>query len=159
MTSIPTDIKAYGFKEVGSKGEILTYPVKPLGKNDADFVVTYCGVCHSDIHMIDNDWHISRFPLVPGHEIVGHVINVGSDITHLKVGDAVALGCVAQTCLSCNYCKSGVDNLCPQRCFTYFADITDETGTYPHHGGFGSYLRTDGRKPVSYTHLTLPTKA
>lgn len=96
--------------------------------------------------MIDNDWGMSRYPLVPGHEIVGHVIGVGSEVTNVKEGDAVCLGCVCQSCLTCDYCKNGYDNLCAKREFTYFGNTTDETGTHPHHGGFGSYMRTDGRK-------------
>lgn len=96
--------------------------------------------------MIDNDWGMSRYPLIPGHEIVGHVIGVGSEVTNVKDGDIVSLGCICQSCLTCNYCKSGFDNLCSKREFTYFGNPTDETGSHPHHGGFGSYMRTDGRK-------------
>ena len=63
--------------------EAYNYPPKPLAKHDADIKVTYTGVCATDLHMIDNDWGMSRYPLVPGHEVVGHVINVGSDVQHL----------------------------------------------------------------------------
>jgi D-arabinose 1-dehydrogenase-like Zn-dependent alcohol dehydrogenase len=104
------------------------------------------GICHTDIHMIDNDWGMSRYPLVPGHEIVGRVIGVGSAITNIKEGESVCLGVVCQTCMTCSYCKCGNDNLCLKREFTYFGNPTDETGSHPHHGGFGSYMRTDGRK-------------
>jgi D-arabinose 1-dehydrogenase-like Zn-dependent alcohol dehydrogenase len=146
MTAIPKDIPAYGFTEAKSVGSIMTYPAKPMSKYDADIVITYNGVCHTDIHMIDNDWGMARWPLIPGHEIVGHVINLGSQITDLKVGDVVALGCMAQSCLTCEPCIKGLDNICADRVFTYFGDTKDETGTHPHHGGFGSYMRTDGRK-------------
>lgn len=143
---IPSDIKAYMFKEAKSIGEVDTYPVKPLAKTDADIVITYCGVCHTDLHMVDNDWGMSRYPLVPGHEIVGHVVGVGSEVKNLKVGDAVCLGCVAQSCLKCDFCKKGEDNMCKDRVFTYFGDTNDETGQHRHFGGFGSYMRTDARK-------------
>mmetsp|Transcript_49 Transcript_49/g.78 ORF Transcript_49/g.78 Transcript_49/m.78 type:complete len:370 (-) Transcript_49:213-1322(-) len=143
---MPNEIKAMGFTEAKGDVKLITYKTKPLSKTDADIRITYNGVCHSDLHMIDNDWGMSRYPLVPGHEIVGHVIGVGSDVTDLKVGDAVCLGCVCQSCLTCSYCTTGYDNLCASRQFTYFASTTDETGSHPHHGGFGAYMRTDARK-------------
>lgn len=95
--------------------------------------------------MIDNDWGHSRFPLVPGHEVVGHVIAVGSGVKDLKVGDVVGLGAQAQACGECQHCKAGIDNLCASRKFTYFGNTLDETGEHVHHGGFSSYLRTDSR--------------
>lgn len=146
MEQIPTNIKAYGFKESKRKGEILKYRVKPLGTFDADIVIAYCGVCHGDVHMIDNDWGISSYPLVPGHEIVGRVIGVGSEVTNIKVGDSICMGALCQSCYDCDLCHDGYDNLCAKRAFTYFDNVTDETGTHRHYGGFGSYMRTDLRK-------------
>ena len=96
--------------------------------------------------MIDNDWGMSRYPLVPGHEIVGHVIGIGSEVNNVKEGDVVCLGVICQSCLICSHCRRGYDNLCLHRQFTYFGSPTDETGSHPHHGGFGSYTRTDARK-------------
>jgi uncharacterized zinc-type alcohol dehydrogenase-like protein len=144
--AIPDEIQAMGFAEAKADPSPLTYSVKPLAATDADIVITYNGVCHSDVHMIDNDWGMSVYPLVPGHEIVGHVINVGSAVTNLKVGDAVCLGCVAQSCLTCDQCESGVDNLCASKTLTYMGNTSDETGEHRHYGGFGSYMRTDARK-------------
>lgn len=146
MTIIPLEIPAFSFIEEKSEGKLRTYPVKPMSKYDADIVVTYTGVCHSDVCMIDNDWGIARYPLIPGHEIVGHILKLGSEIKDLKVGDIVALGCLCQSCLTCDSCKNGLDNICAHRRFTYFGDTVDETGTHPHHGGFGAYMRTDARK-------------
>ena len=146
MSSVPSNVPCYGFKEAKSKGEVMSYPVKPLAKTDADIKITYCGVCATDLHMVNNDWGMTRYPLVPGHEIVGHVIAIGSDVTNVKIGDAVCLGCMAQSCYTCDYCKAGDDNLCAKRTFTYMGDTTDETGSHPHYGGFGGYMRTDARK-------------
>lgn len=142
---IPQKIPSMAALEAKAKVESYEYPVKPLAKLDADIRVTYNGVCASDIHMIDNDWGMSRYPLVPGHEVVGHVLAVGSEVTHLKVGDVVGLGAQAQACGECENCKAGIDNLCPSRKFTYFENTIDETGEHVHHGGFSSYLRTDSR--------------
>eukprot|EP00760_Papus_ankaliazontas_P013622 PhM_4_TR15856/c0_g1_i1/m.80951 len=128
---IPAEIKAMGYLEAKSEAVPYTYKTKPLAKNDADIVVTYNGICHTDIHMIDNDWAMSRYPLVPGHEVVGHVLAVGSDVKHLKVGDVVGLGAQAQACHACTLCNEDHDNLCPDRTFTYFANSKDETGEHP----------------------------
>lgn len=142
---IPEQIASMAALEEKAQVEPYAYPPKPLAKLDADIRVTYTGVCATDMHMIDNDWGLSRYPLVPGHEVVGHVIAVGSDVTHLKVGDVVGLGAQAQACGECENCKAGIDNLCPYRKFTYMENTVDETGEHVHHGGFSSYLRTDSR--------------
>ena len=89
------------------------YPPKPLSKRDADIRVTYTGVCATDLHMIDDDWGLSRYPLVPGHEVVGHVIAVGSSVENLSVGDVVGLGAQAQACGECEYCKGWLANFVP----------------------------------------------
>lgn len=152
--SIPQDIKAMGALQPGPTVEPLTYKVKPMGKKDVDIRVQYTGVCASDLHMLTNNWKMSRYPLVPGHEVVGTVLAMGSDVQGLKVGDTVGLGCIAQACGDCEWCKKDLDNVCPKISFTYFANVEDETGVHPHHGGFGSYLRTDYRSlivvPESY---------
>jgi D-arabinose 1-dehydrogenase-like Zn-dependent alcohol dehydrogenase len=142
---IPEQIAAMAALEAKAAVEPYNYPPKPLAKMDSDIRVTYNGVCATDMHMIDNDWGLSRYPLVPGHEVVGHVIAVGADVTELQVGDVVGLGAQCQSDGECEYCQSGLDNLCPNRAFTYFGNTIDETGEHVHHGGFSSYLRTDSR--------------
>ena len=142
---IPEQIASMAALEAEAEVEFYSYPPKPRAKLDADIRVTYTGVCATDMHMIDNDWGLSRYPLVPGHEVVGHVIALGSSVKDLKVGDAVGLGAQAQACGECEFCKEGIDNLCPHRKFTYFENTVDETGEHVHHGGFSSYLRTDSR--------------
>lgn len=142
---IPTQIPSMAALEAKAIVQEYHYTPKPMAKLDADIRVTYNGVCATDHHMIDNDWGMSRYPLVPGHEVVGHVIAVGSDVTELKVGDVVGLGALAQACGHCEHCENGLDNLCADRKFTYFENTVDETGEHVHHGGFSSYLRTDSR--------------
>ncbi len=142
---IPGQIPAMAALEAKAKLQGYQYPPKPLAKLDADIRVTYTGVCATDLHMIDNNWGLARYPLVPGHEVVGHVIAVGSAVKDLKPGDVVGLGAQAQACGECENCRDGIDNLCPARKFTYFENTVDETGEHVHHGGFSSYLRTDSR--------------
>ncbi|MET0815691.1 MAG: NAD(P)-dependent alcohol dehydrogenase [Pseudoxanthomonas sp.] len=80
--------------------------------NDVAMEVLYCGVCHTDLHQARNDWGFSLYPLVPGHEIVGRVTAVGSDVTRYKVGDAVAVGCMVDSCQHCDQCRKGEEQLC-----------------------------------------------
>ena len=80
---IPEQIAAMAALKAKAKVQEYNYPPKPLAKLDADIRVTYTGVCATDLHMIDNDWERSRYPLVPGHEVVGHVIAVGSSVKDL----------------------------------------------------------------------------
>lgn len=142
---IPVQIESMAALQAREDVQHYAYPPKPLARLDADVRVTYTGVCATDVHMIDDDWGLSRYPLVPGHEVVGHVIAVGSAVEDLQVGDVVGLGALAQACGQCEICADGLDNLCPDRKFTYFENAVDETGEHVHHGGFSSYLRTDSR--------------
>jgi alcohol dehydrogenase (NADP+) len=141
---MPEEVKAMVYPEAKSQAEPGTYKPKPLAKHDLDFVVTYTGVCASDQHQIDNDWGIAQYPLVPGHEVVGHVINVGPEVKDFKVGDVVGLGPTCTSCQECEFCKEGLQNCCPKSGFTY-GTAHDELGSHRHYGGFGSYVRTDSR--------------
>jgi uncharacterized zinc-type alcohol dehydrogenase-like protein len=94
-----------------------------------------CGICHSDIHMIHDDWDISRYPLVPGHEVIGEVVEVGSQVTHLKTGDRVGVGWQQGACMQCRDCLKGHQNLCDQ------AEGLIVSG----YGGFADYMVVDSR--------------
>jgi len=124
-----------------------SYKPKPFGVKDVDIRVEYCGVCKSDLHQIENDWKMASFPHVPGHEVVGVVIAVGEQVTTLRVGDRVGLGAHCWSCskASCRHCSQGREQLCPQVGFTAVSELTDETGTHLHRGGFASMVRTDAR--------------
>ncbi len=75
--------------------------------HDVQFEILYCGVCHSDIHQVRNEWGNSKYPIVPGHEIVGRVTRVGSEVTKFKEGDLAAVGCLVDSCRECSNCKKG----------------------------------------------------
>lgn len=113
----------------------FTYEPAPLNTNDIDIDITHCGICHSDLHLIDNDWQMSRYPLVPGHEIVGTVTAVGEGVTHLKKGERVGVGWQRGSCLNCEFCRRGEENLCPKTQATC-------VGAY---GGFAKTIRLDSR--------------
>ena len=111
---------------------------RELRPNDVAMEILYCGVCHSDLHTARNDWGGSYYPIVPGHEIVGRVIAVGPEVTGHKVGDHVAVGCLVDSCMSCDQCDHGEEQLCRNRStFTYGARdrITREftQGGYSRH--------------------------
>lgn len=120
------------------KGEDLkTYTFDPgqLQNYDCLIEVLACGICHSDIHMIDNDWGVSRYPLVPGHEVIGKVIELGSEVKHLKIGDRVGVGWQMSSCLQCPDCLKGNENLC-----------NNKKELIVHgYGGFANYLQLDSR--------------
>jgi uncharacterized zinc-type alcohol dehydrogenase-like protein len=90
------------------------YDAGELAENEVEVRITHCGVCHSDVHLIDNDWGVSKYPFIPGHEIVGTVTGVGSAVTQRKVGDRVGIGWQADSCGVCEWCRKGEEHLCEQ---------------------------------------------
>lgn len=116
------------------KGQALQpfeYTPGPLGDEQIEIAVDSCGICHSDLSMLDNEWGISRYPFVPGHEIVGRVVEIGAHTKRHKVGDRVGLGWTSGSCGSCAQCLSGNQNLCP----------TSEGTIVGRHGGFADRVR------------------
>src|SRR6478735_10899091 len=85
---------------------------RAVGPNDVQFDIQYCGVCHSDLHQIRDDWFPGIFPMVPGHEIVGRVIAVGNHVKKFKVGDLAGTGCLVDSCRTCDNCKDGYEQFC-----------------------------------------------
>ncbi|MDB9519999.1 NAD(P)-dependent alcohol dehydrogenase [Roseofilum reptotaenium CS-1145] len=120
-----------------AKAALESYQFEVSSPQDYDCLIKVqsCGLCHSDIHIIDNDWDISDYPVVPGHEVIGEVEEVGSQVKHLKVGDRVGVGWQKSACLQCPQCLKGNENLCKE----------NEPLIIPGPGGFASYLLTDSR--------------
>ncbi|SMP67344.1 uncharacterized zinc-type alcohol dehydrogenase-like protein [Neorhodopirellula lusitana] len=126
-----TTIHAYAVKEAGGALEPFEYQVGPLGHDEVEIDVTSCGICHSDISMIDNEWGMTEYPLVPGHEITGTIAAIGAGVDRLKVGQTVGLGWSSGSCMTCHQCMSGDHNLCG-----------DNEGTIVgRHGGFADKVR------------------
>jgi uncharacterized zinc-type alcohol dehydrogenase-like protein len=90
------------------------YDAGELQEDEVEVKITHCGVCHSDVHLIDNDWGVSKYPFIPGHEIVGTVTALGSAVTERKVGDRVGIGWQADSCGVCEWCRQGDEHLCEQ---------------------------------------------
>ncbi|KAJ6743135.1 ALDEHYDE REDUCTASE [Salix viminalis] len=113
---------------------------RETAENDVAFKVLYCGICHSDLHMAKSEWGVTQYPLIPGHEIVGIVTEVGSKVEKFKVGDRVGVGCMVGSCRSCDSCHSNLENYCPKMILTYGAKNYDGTITY---GGYSDIMVAD----------------
>lgn len=108
------------------------------GPNDVHFDILYCGVCHSDLHQIRNDWFPGIFPMVPGHEIVGRVVNVGTNVKKFKSGDLAAVGCLVDSCRTCENCREGLEQYCRNGAIaTYNGRNKDGSPTY---GGYSNTI-------------------
>jgi uncharacterized zinc-type alcohol dehydrogenase-like protein len=109
---------------------------RKVGPKDIGISIDFCGVCHSDLHMARNDWGMSQYPLVPGHEIIGTVTEVGSEVKDLKPGDRVGVGCLVDSCRSCDACKKDLEQFCPSMVLTYSSPTKDPGGLT-----FGGYSK------------------
>ena len=133
-------------KTIGYAAYDTTSPLAPfeferrdLRGNDVAMEILYCGVCHSDLHTARNDWGWSYYPIVPGHEIVGRVTAVGSDVTRYQVGDHVAVGCMVDSCQHCDQCDKGEEQLCREGNTGTYAGADRITGEHTH-GGYSKNL-------------------
>jgi len=131
-------VKAFAAHKAGGKLEPFEYEPGPLGRDEVEIDVRFCGICYSDVSMLDNSWGMSQYPLVPGHEVAGVISTVGDAVTHLKPGDKVGLGWHAGYCMTCPTCLDGDHNLCPQAQGTIVG----------HHGGFADKVRAQSVSAV-----------
>lgn len=134
-------IKAYGTKSAESDLEQLNINRRSVTAKDVEIDILFCGVCHSDLHFARNDWGMTQYPVVPGHEIVGKVTQVGTGVSKYKVGDLVAVGCLVDSCRSCNNCKDDLEQYCPQWVGTYGG--YDKHLDSPTHGGYSETIVVD----------------
>ena len=128
-------IKSYAAKEAGGELEVYEYDPGELRPQDVEVQVDYCGICHSDLSMIDNEWGFSQYPLVAGHEVIGRVVALGSAAQDkgLQVGQRVGIGWTARSCGHCDACISGNQINCEQ----------GAVPTIMNRGGFAEKLRAD----------------
>lgn len=129
-------VLGYAASGVGQALESISYASPGLGKHDVRVSVTHCGVCYTDIQGVDDHYGITRFPFVPGHEIVGTVSAAGSAVVELKEGDRVGIGWQGRSCMQCDWCLQGEEQLCQ--------DI-DKCATWDPYGGFSSSVVVDSR--------------
>ncbi|WP_317900090.1 NAD(P)-dependent alcohol dehydrogenase [Aurantibacillus circumpalustris] len=104
--------KGYAAQNATAPLAPFTLERRTLEPKDVQFDIIYCGVCHSDLHMAKNEWSGTVYPIVPGHEMVGKVTSVGTDVKKFKVGDLVGVGCLVDSCRDCDNCKKGLEQFC-----------------------------------------------
>ncbi len=141
-------IHAYAAQTPSGKLEPFEYDPGVLGTEEVEIQVEYCGICYSDLSMLDNEWGISQYPFVPGHEVVGKIAQVGKAVKKLQIGQRVGLGWYSRSCMTCEWCVSGDRNLCQ----------TTEQTIVGRYGGFADKVRAhegwviplpDGLNPAS----------
>ena len=108
-------VSAYGAASATSPLAALEFERRPVGAKDVAIDILYCGVCHSDLHTARNEWGFTKFPVVPGHEIVGRVREVGAEVTRHKPGERVGVGCMVDSCRTCEPCSEGEEQFCARQ--------------------------------------------
>ncbi|KAJ4759804.1 Cinnamyl alcohol dehydrogenase [Rhynchospora pubera] len=136
-----------GWAGKDSSGKVTPHVFKRRenGPEDVTIKVQFCGMCHTDLHYLKNDWGITMYPVVPGHEITGIITKVGLNVTNFKVGDRVGVGCIYASCLNCEFCEASEENYCDQVQFTYNGIFWDGSITY---GGYSEMLVANNRYVV-----------
>lgn len=146
---LPT--RGYAAKSAGSPLEPFSFQRREVGENDVLIEIAYCGVCHSDIHQVRDEWGGSIFPMVPGHEIVGTVRKVGSRVSRFKEGDLAGVGCFVDSCRTCDNCQAGEEQYCEAHMVATY-NGTEKDRKTPTYGGYSGQIVVD----QSYT-LRVPT--
>ncbi|MBU1213463.1 MAG: NAD(P)-dependent alcohol dehydrogenase [Alphaproteobacteria bacterium] len=131
-------IKAYAASEPKGKLEAFEYDPGPLRAHEVEIDVKFCGICHSDLSVIDDEWGMTQYPVVAGHEVVGTLSQVGDHVHDLEVGQVVGLGWHSGYCNACEPCHAGDQNLC----------ATAQPTIIGHHGGFADKVRADANSVV-----------
>lgn len=142
-------IKAFAVKGPNAPLEPFEFDPGPLGPEQVEIAVSYCGICHSDLSMIDNEWGMSVYPLVPGHEVIGTIVTAGEQVKNVKVGQRVGLGWSSASCMACRQCLSGNQNLCPN----------SEATIVHRHGGFADRVRCHWAWAIPLPEQLDPAKA
>ncbi|GAA4753819.1 NAD(P)-dependent alcohol dehydrogenase [Modestobacter marinus] len=134
-------VNAYAAPAAGQPLAPTTIERRDVGPNDVLIAITHAGICHSDIHTVNGDWGPQPFPVVPGHEIVGTVAEVGPDVTTHRVGDRVGVGCMVNSCGHCANCRAGDEQYCLEGMVGTYA-VTDRDGSSTQ-GGYSTHVVVD----------------
>lgn len=132
-------IRAYAASEPGGELRPYEYDPGPLGAHDVEIEVEYCGICHSDLSMLNNEWGMTQYPFVPGHEVAGRIAAMGEHVSKFAIGDRVGLGWHSAYCNECSSCMTGNQNLC---------DAVQGT-IVGRHGGFADKVRAQASAVVA----------
>ena len=128
-------VKAYAAHSPTGRLGLFAFDRRTPRADDVVIEILYCGVCHSDVHNVRNDWGHAQYPMVPGHEIIGRVVEVGSEVTRFKAGDRVGVGCLVDSCRHCGACGKNWEQYCENGA-TYTYNGTDPVDGSRTHGGY-----------------------
>jgi alcohol dehydrogenase (NADP+) len=134
-------IPVHGYATTQAKGPLTLYEFERREPLDHDIVIDiqYCGICHSDIHQVSDEWGGSTFPMVPGHEIAGIVSQVGTNVSSYKVGERVGVGCFVDSCRKCSPCRDGLEQYCVEGCTLTYNDV-ERDGKTSTQGGYSNKI-------------------
>lgn len=135
-------IKAYGTNAAEAPLYEMTIQRRVVTPHDVEIEILYCGICHSDLHQVKNEFGGTMYPIVPGHEIVGRVTKVGNHVSKFKVGDLAAVGCIVDSCGHCDYCKDGIEQFCDEGTTYSFNSVDKEFGGVTY-GGYSQTIVTN----------------
>ncbi len=133
-------IKAFGFAAHNTSGKISPFEFtrREPRANEILIEIDFCGICHSDIHQVKNEWQNAVYPMVPGHEIVGHITKIGSSVTKFKIGDLAGVGCLVDSCRICASCQADLEQFCDQTVGTY--NSLEKDGVTRTYGGYSNCI-------------------
>lgn len=150
--------KAYAAQSAAATLTPFNFERRNPGAHDVEIEILFCGVCHTDIHFINNDFGMSIYPMVPGHEIVGRVVSVGNHVKKFKQGDIAGVGCLVDSCRDCDYCNEGLEQYCANGgVFTYSG--LEKDGKTVTQGGYSNKIVVDERFVLKVSDKLSPAHA
>lgn len=150
--------KAYAAQSAAATLTPFNFERRNPGAHDIEIDILFCGVCHTDIHFINNDFGMSIYPMVPGHEIVGRVVSVGNHVKKFKEGDIAGVGCLVDSCRDCDYCNEGLEQYCANgNVFTYSG--LEKDGKTVTQGGYSNKIVVDERFVLKVSDKLSPAHA
>ena len=150
--------KAYAAQSAAATLTPFNFERRNPGPHDVEIDILFCGVCHTDIHFINNDFGMSIYPMVPGHEIVGRVVSVGNHVKKFKQGDIAGVGCLVDSCRDCDYCNEGLEQYCANGgVFTYSG--LEKDGKTVTQGGYSNKIVVDERFVLKVSDKLSPAHA
>lgn len=135
--------KAYAAQKANEKLAPWDFERREVGNHDIQIEILYCGVCHSDLAQINNEWFEGIFPMIPGHEIVGRVIKVGDHVKSFKAGDLAGVGTLSNSCRECQHCKEGLEVYCENGVISTYNAIDKYRDNLPTYGGYSNTIVAD----------------
>jgi alcohol dehydrogenase (NADP+) len=149
---------AYGARAPKAPVGPMTIERRDPGPHDVEIEILYCGICHSDVHKVNNDWGNTQFPVVPGHEIVGRVASQGASASRFRDGDLVGVGCIVDSCRACPECRAGHEMFCEKGCTFTFDSLAQDQKEWTY-GGYSARMVVDERYVLRIPDGLDPTRA